>query len=59
MKTLLEWIHESVKGDTLDIVKITDLKTTTIGLKDSKSNEVFILGNMHDLTFILNGNEKK
>lgn len=58
MKSLAEWLHESVKGDTLKIVKATDLSTTVLGLYDDKSGEVYIVGNMHDLTFILNGNDR-
>lgn len=53
MMNLLDWIHNSAKGDTLEIVKITDMKNTVLGLKDSKSSEVFILGHLHDLTFTL------
>lgn len=59
MRSLCEWLHESVAGKTLEIVHITDLNKTVIGLKDSGSSEVFIVGNMHDLTFILHGNEKR
>lgn len=58
MKTLLDWVHNGTKSETLRIVKITDLKITTLGLLDEKTGEVFILGNLHDLTFILEGNEK-
>jgi hypothetical protein len=58
MKTLVEWIHESVKGPHLEIVKVTDCHVTILGLKDPKSDEVFVLGNMHDLTFLLNGNDR-
>lgn len=57
MKTILDWLHNSTKSDHLRIVKITDLNKTVLGLLDEKTGEVFIVGNMHDLTFILNGNE--
>jgi len=49
---LIEFLHEYVMGDQLEIVYITDCKETVIGLKDSKSNQVFIVGAKHDLTFI-------
>jgi hypothetical protein len=58
MKSLTDWPHNSVKGDKLEIVKITDLERTVLGLKDEKSDEVFIVGNLHDLTFILHGNDR-
>lgn len=57
MISFTDWLHNSVMGSSLEIVKITDLNKTVLGLKDTKSDEVFIVGNMHDLTFILNGNE--
>jgi len=59
MKSFTEWLHESVKGDSLKIVRCTDLRTTVLGLLDEESGEVFIVGNMHDLTFALNGNHCK
>lgn len=57
MENFTEWLHESVKGESLEIVKITDYNKTVLGLKDSGSDEVFIIGNTHDLTFILRGKE--
>jgi hypothetical protein len=59
MKTLLDWLHNSVFSDSLKIVKVTDLKNTVLGLQCEKTGEVFIVGNLHDLTFILNGNTDK
>jgi hypothetical protein len=57
MKTLLDWIHNGTKSDNLKIVKVTDLKNTVLGLQDEKTGDVFIVGNLHDLTFILEGND--
>jgi hypothetical protein len=57
MENFAEWLHESVKGKSLEIVKITDYNKTVLGLKDSGSDEVFIIGSTHDLTFILHGKE--
>lgn len=59
MVSLVDWVHNSVVGETLEVVHITDCETTVLGLKDTKGSEVFIIGNMHDLTFILKGNEKR
>jgi hypothetical protein len=59
MRSLTEWLHESIKGDMLEVVLITDLNKTVLGLKDTKSRETFIVGNMHDLTFILEGNDRR
>lgn len=59
MTSLLDWVHNSVRGRNLEIVKITDLNNTVLGLKDSEGSEVFILGNLHDLTFVLEGNSNR
>lgn len=57
MKTFADWLHNSVLGYELKIVKITDLQETVLGLLCEKTGEVFIVGNLHNLTFILRGNE--
>jgi hypothetical protein len=57
MKTFLDWLHNSVRGDHLRIVKVTDLNKTVLGLQDEKTGEIYIVGNLYDLTFILEGNE--
>jgi hypothetical protein len=59
MMTLLDWLHNSVRGESLRIVKITDLEKTILGLQDGVTGEVYAVGNLHDLTFVLEGNKDK
>lgn len=54
MQKLLDWLHENVRGQELEIVYITDMDKTVMGLKDKGTNQVFIVGNNHDLTYIVN-----
>jgi len=51
---LIHWIHEWVEGDQLKIVYIHDGDICTIGLSDSKSKQVFLLGSMFDLQHLIN-----
>lgn len=49
----VNWLHEYVKGDKLKIVYIHDNKQCTLGLSDSETNQVFLIGSSFDLGHVI------
>jgi hypothetical protein len=48
----LDWLHNVVKNDSLEIIHVTNGKETSIGLYDSKTKTTFNVGVLHDLSFL-------